>query len=139
MQTKLFLPFAAVLILGCASTVPDPTTSSNTRRSNVLTADEIATTHADINSAFDAISRLRPNWLVPHGVTTSNIGQASSTEYAVVFVDGQRYGDLQTLRTIPAYHIGSITYYDITQAGGRFGIQGGSSGVIEVLTKTTGQ
>jgi hypothetical protein len=139
MFTKLMLPFAAVLMLGCASTVPDPTTSSSTRQSNVLSADEIMTTHADVNSAYDAIQRLRPNWLVPHGVTTSNMGQAGATQYPTVFVDGQRYGDLNTLRSIPAYHIGSITYYDVTQAGGRFGIQGGGSGVIEVMTKTSGQ
>ena len=42
------------------------------------------------------------------------------------------YGDLNALRNIPAYHVGAAHYYDITQAGARFGIRGGASGVIEV-------
>ena len=53
--------------------------------------------------------------------------------------DGQQYGDLNTLRNIAAYNVGSAHYYDVTQAGARFGIKGGSSGVIEVLSKSAGQ
>jgi hypothetical protein len=54
----------------------------------------------------------------------------------MIYVDGQRYGDLNSLRGIPAYHVGTLRYYDVTQAGARFGINAGSSGVIEVTTKS---
>jgi hypothetical protein len=60
---------------------------------------------------------------------------SNTTEYATVFVDGQLYGDLNTLRNLQAYHVADIRYYDITQAGARYGIRGGSSGVIDVRTK----
>ncbi|MEO8580454.1 MAG: hypothetical protein ABI469_09405, partial [Gemmatimonadales bacterium] len=76
-------------------------------------------------------ARLRPNWLVEHGVPKTD-----GTAYAIVYVDGQQYGPLQTLRGIPAYQVEEIRYYDVTQAGAMFGIRAGTGGVIDVKTKT---
>ena len=95
--------------------------------------DEIANAHADVNTVYDAVARLRPNWLGAHGVTSST--SSTTTEYATVFVDGVFYGDLSTLRSLQAYHVADIRYYDITQSGAKYGIRGGSSGVIDVRTK----
>jgi hypothetical protein len=136
MTYKPLYPLAVALVLACASGgVPDPTVTANTRRTSILSSEEIENAHADITNAYDAVARLRPNWLAAHGVT-SNSNMGNGTEYAMVFVDGQSYGDLNSLRGIPAYHVGSIRYWDVTQAGGRFGIRAGSSGVIEVSMKT---
>lgn len=130
--------FAMSAVLGCSSaTSGNQATLGLPRKANLLTAEEIADAHADVNTAYDAVARLRPNWLTPHGVT-SGVNNGAGTEYALVFVDGLAYGDLNSLRGIPAYHVGNIRYYDITQAGARFGIQGGSSGVIEVTMKSPG-
>ena len=129
-------PLAVALVLACASGgVPDPTVTANTRRTSILSAEEIENAHADITNAYDAIARLRPNWLLPHGITSGQ-NNGAGTEYALVYVDGQNYGDINTLRGIPAYHVGSIRYWDVTQAGARFGIRAGSSGVIEIAMKT---
>jgi len=132
MSVKHLYLMAVVAVLGCAASAP--VTSGAPRRGNLLTGDEIAAAHADINTAYDAIARLRPNWLASHGVT-SGINNGAGTEFALVFVDGQRYGDLNSLRGIPAYHVGDLRYYDVTEAGARFGIRGGSSGAIEVRMK----
>ena len=134
MSVKHLYIMGVAAIIGCATASGTPRgsdTSLSGRRSNFLTAEEITNAHADINTAYDAIARLRPNWLAPHGVT-SGVDNGAGTEYALVFVDGQRYGDLNSLRAIPAYHVGDIRYYNITEAGARFGIHGGSSGAIEV-------
>ena len=129
MSVKHLYLVAVVAVLGCASSAGNKTGSLP--RSNFLTAEEIASHHAENNTAYDAIARLRPNWLVPHGIT-SGVDNGAGTEYALVFIDGQRAGDLNTLRGIPAYHVGNIRYYNVTEAGARFGIHGGSSGAIEV-------
>lgn len=125
-------------ILGCASAsdppkpdVPIPPTNS-TRHSNFLTYDEIAAAHAEDGNVYVAINRLRPNWMVAHGVAGQG---ANGLQYPVVFVDGQPYGDLETLKNLYAFHVGDVTYYDVTQAGARFGIRGGTGGVIDVRTK----
>jgi hypothetical protein len=135
MSAKHLYPVAVAAIMGCAAasgtsgTLNPPAAA---RKANVLTFDEIAAAHADVTTAYDAIARLRPNWLASHGVT-STIAGGTDTEYATVFVDGQAYGDLNSLRNIPAYHVGNIHYYNITEAGAKYGLRGGSSGVIEVI------
>lgn len=128
---------AVAAIFGCSSgggTSGNPPVLVGSRMARILSGDEIAAAHADVSTAYDAVSRLRPNWLAVHGVPSTSNSSVAST--AVVFVDGEPYGDLSSLRNIPAYHIGDIHYYDVTEAGARFGIRGGSSGVIEVRMKS---
>ena len=118
---------AVAAILGCASGGSGaPGAPAAPRKASFLTAEEIASAHADITTAYDAVARLRPNWLAARGPAA----------YASVFVDGQQYGDLVSLRNISAYHVASMRYYDVTQSTARFGVRGGSSGAIEVTTKT---
>jgi hypothetical protein len=132
-----YLYLAAVLAaIGCGPPAPSPSTGIP-RSSTVITADEMADTHADVNSAYDAVARLRPNWLASHGVTSTGTS-AASTETATVWVDGQNVGNINALRNIQAFQVASMRYYDVTQAGARFGIRGGSSGVIEVTMKGAG-
>jgi len=136
MSVKHLYLLAVVAALGCASqnlNSGSPTSGVAQKSANYLPFDEIASAHADVSTVYDAVARLRPNWLAAHGVTSST--NMSTTEYATVFVDGQLYGDLNTLRNLQAYHVADIRYYDITQAGARYGIRGGSSGVIDVRTK----
>jgi hypothetical protein len=98
----------------------------------LLTAEDIATAHADVATAYDAIARLRPNWLASHGPMSSD---PQNTPYAAVFVDGQLYGGLSSLRNIEAYHVDYIRYYDVTEAGAKFGIKAGIGGAIEVTSR----
>jgi hypothetical protein len=135
MSAKHLYLFAVAAILGCAaaSGTSDTSGTSTPRKGNLLTAEEIAAHNADLSTAYDAIARLRPNWLATHGPTSfSTSGGAGQ---ATVFVDGTQYGDLSSLRNIQAYHIADIHYYDVTEAGARYGLKGGTSGVIEVRTK----
>jgi len=128
MIVKHLYLIAVAAILGCApasSTSGASGTSRVPRRANVLTAEEMVAAHADITNAYDAVARLRPNWLAAHG----NMG------YATVFVDGQQHGDLNSLRYLQAYHVADIRYYDITEAGAKFGTQAGTGGAIDVRTK----
>jgi len=128
MSVKYLYLVALAVVIGCASSGAH----SNPMRSSVLSGEEIANTHADLATAFDALSRLRPNWLAPHGAMTSDAGVSN---YAAVFIDGQLMGDVQALKNVQAYYVDEIRYYDVTQAGGRFGIRAGSTGAIEVSMK----
>ena len=135
MSVKHLYLVAAAAVLGCASGGSNPGTLSETgtpRKSNVLTLVEISDAHADVATAYDAVARLRPNWLASHGVT-STVANGGGTEYATVYVDGQPYGDITSLRNIPAYHVSEFRYYNITEAGAKFGLRGGNSGVIDVI------
>ena len=123
---------AVAAVLACAPAGGTPSTQgipTVPRTGNLLTAEEIAAANADNATAYEAVARLRPNWLVARGVATSG------PEFPVVFVDGQQFGAPESLRNIQAYHVADIRYHDITQAGARFGIKGGTGGVIEVRSK----
>ncbi len=129
MSVKSLYLVVAVGVLGCASAA---TNSGNTRKANELTAAEIAQTHADNLSAYDAVARLRPNWLAPHGAMTAS---SQASEYASVFVDGQLMGDVNALRNIQAYQVGDVRYYNVAEAGAKFGVRAGTTGAIEVIMK----
>lgn len=134
MSVKYLYLVAVAAVIGCASTPSaDPGGTATPRRSDLVTAEEIADAHADVNTAYEALARLRPNWLAPRGAMSSNAGAGN---YAIVFVDGQQTGDITALRNIPAYYVADIRYYDVTQAGARFGIRAGTGGAIEVRMKS---
>jgi len=134
MSVRFLHLIAVAAVVGCATAGSKSGPTSVTGKANFLGAEEIAKAYADARSAYDAIARLRPNWLAARGVT-SLVDGGAGTDFAVVFIDGQRYGDLHSLRQIQAYQVGSAQYYDVTQAGANFGIRGGASGVIEIKMK----
>ena len=131
MSVRHFYPIAIAAILGCASSAsPISDTVRVPRTADYITGEEIVASNASEMTAYDAIARLRPNWLASHGKATHG------PEYAMVFVDGQRYGSVESLRSFQAFAVADMRYYDITQAGARFGVQGGTGGVIEVRIRT---
>jgi hypothetical protein len=132
MSVKYLYLLAAAGVMGCATAGAKP----GTHRANELTAAEISEAHADATTVYDAIARLRPNWLVAHG-TASTSSQGS--ESASVFIDGQLMGDINALRNITAYQVGSVHYYNAAEAGGKFGVRAGTTGAIEVIMKSAAE
>ena len=138
MSVKHLYSVAAALaaVLACASAPAAvdsfDTPASAPRRAEVLTAEEITNTKAEEATAYEALSRLRPNWLAAHGVTSFS---QKGTAYAIVYMDDQKYGDLNMLKNFKAFEVAEMRYYDFTQAGARFGVAAGNGGVIEVRSK----
>jgi hypothetical protein len=126
---------ALAAILGCATGAPGTSSPpASSRSSSVLTAEQIASFGVEGRSAYDLVSRLRPKWLVIRGV--QSIAMASdSTEFALVMVDDHPVGRIGALRDIQAYQVDGMRYYDVGEAGGKFGSRG-ASGVIEVRLKS---
>jgi len=132
---KLFYLVGMVGVIACASTPSRQDGSVPARMGSVLTAEEMVNAHADVGNMYDAVARLRPNWLAPRGTMSSTSG----SNYAQVFVDDQAVGDINALRAINAYQVGDVRYYDVSQAGARFGIRAGTNGAIEVIMKAPGR
>jgi hypothetical protein len=99
------------------------------RNPNVINEQEIAATNE--SNAYDVITRLRPTFLRTRGRTTIN---SAGSEYASVFLDGHVYGELLSLKNIPAIQIHEIRYLSANQAVTTYGMQYGS-GVIDVRTR----
>jgi hypothetical protein len=91
-----------------------------------LGADEIQQVQA--TNAYEAVSRLRANWLRPRGASSLSLRSAVR-----VYLDGTRIGGVEDLRQMDTRIIGSIQYMDGAEATLRFGT-GNSDGAILVST-----
>jgi hypothetical protein len=126
MVSKALCLVAVAVVLGCAS---GGSGAGSSRDRSVITQAEIAA--VPVTNAYEVIERLRPLYLRSRGETSIN---TPGTQYPTVYVDGVRYGDLNSLRNILADHVLDIRYYNGAEAGSRFGLQN-TSGVIEVRMK----
>ncbi len=115
-----------VAMLAC---VPARSSTGPAYDSQLITEDEIVRSHA--SSAFDAIQKLRANFLSNRGPTTIS---ARSSPYPTVYVDEQIYGDITILRSIPAEIVSTIRLYRSWEATTRYGT-GNMGGVIAVTTR----
>jgi hypothetical protein len=111
------LPLLAVAY-GCG---PSAGSSATRNLSDIITADEIMKEPV-INSAFQAVERLRPQWLV------------SRKARAVVYWDNVRQGGIESLRGIVASNVAEIRFIDSHEATTRFGT-GHTNGAIIVVSK----
>ncbi|HEU4566294.1 MAG TPA: hypothetical protein VFS05_16645 [Gemmatimonadaceae bacterium] len=94
-----------------------------------ITAEEIAATQA--TNAYEVTRLLRPSWLAGRGPQSL---RAEVSPYPVVYVDDQRMGGLEWLRTISAESVAEIRFVSASDATTRWGT-GHPAGVILVLTR----
>lgn len=98
--------------------------------SQVILADEIERSRAV--TAYDAVSKLRHNFLSDRGRTS--ILDTSAPRLPNVYLDGMPYGPLASLNNIPAQQVASIRLYRAWEAQYKYGSDN-PAGVIEVTTK----
>jgi hypothetical protein len=94
-----------------------------------LTQEELATTNS--GNLYDAISKLRPEWLTSRGPTSATDPTPAA---AHVFMNGSLLGDVGYLRQVPLLDVSAVRYWDAGQASARFGM-GHPRGVIELIRK----
>jgi hypothetical protein len=125
MMSMKLLPFVAAITVACSSAT---TQSAPTHDSNMITKEEIATSHA--TNAYEAVTALRPAMLRYRGKTSIT---NSDTGYPRVYLDRQLFGDVESLKSLDVGSIRSIRYYNTAEAASKFGL-GNASGAIEVIT-----
>lgn len=115
-----------LMLIGCGGGAVTPRGAYD---SNLITEDEIVASHSV--SAYDAIHKLRANFLSQRGLTSFT---NSSSPMPTVYVDGQRYGEIAVLRTIPAEIVATIRLYRAWDASTRYGTNN-MGGVIAITTR----
>lgn len=115
--------FVAVLLAACAS-------GGGAQRMdrNLLTREQILETNRQ--NAFEVVETLRSNWLRSRGPTSLT----SQDAQVQVYIDDNRLGTVESLRTIATSMIQYIRWYDGIAATGRWGLDHGA-GVIYVSTR----
>ena len=100
---------ALVVISGCASR---GTTRTQTEPDRITTT-EIASSSA--TNAYELINRMRPNWL--RRTAPGSLGGGVRSQVVLVYVDGTKYGELTTLRSLGIGGLKSIQWLDAVRAG----------------------
>jgi hypothetical protein len=98
-----------VAIIACASS---GATGGARHQADLITASEISS--SGTTNAWDLINRLRPNWLKQQPI--GSIGGGARSQVVVVYVDGHRFGDISSLRSLTATDIRSVQWLDAARA-----------------------
>ncbi|HMC54064.1 MAG TPA: hypothetical protein VKH19_02740 [Gemmatimonadaceae bacterium] len=115
----------AIASAGCYRTGV-PREGGPRRSANTITGEEISATQG-IVSVYDAIQRLRPQW-----ITSSRSRSSGTQDQLIVYFDSNRYGSIESLRQFPIGGITDIIYLNAAEATNRFGT--GHSGGAIVIT-----
>jgi hypothetical protein len=102
----------AILSIACAAgtgSTSHPAQGSTDR----VTSAEIDATSA--TNAYDLVNRLRPQWL-RQAATGSIAGGRVSSQVIVVYLDGNRFGTIESLRTLSTSGIRSMEWLSATRA-----------------------
>jgi len=127
----------ALTLLGCAP----PSASARARQPKNLYEigqTEIESELSKGGSTYDLVSRLRPSMLVSHArpagpQARSQTWEANSS--IKVYLDGFRYGGVESLATIPASNVVEVRWLSPMDATTRFGT-GNVAGAIVVTTRS---
>jgi len=104
----LLAVLAAFGTAGCASVDGAPSSGTRTDSSRI-TEEELAS--ISVSTAYDVVERLRPLWLRASGVRSTRV----ATEVVVV-TDGQYFGDVSSLRQIPAGSLRELRHMSGSEA-----------------------
>ena len=122
------LAVLALLALGAACASSARSSGSPRPDRNVILRNEIGA--YNFNNAYEAVESLRSNWLLTKGPDSF-----TNPTPVWVYLDGQKLGGIELLRSISAQNIESIRHYDGISASARWGLDHGQ-GVIAVATRT---
>jgi len=113
---------AAAAALAALSTGPTACASSSasTPRATESAPDRITSTEIEAvtgaTTAYDLVRRLRPRWLQSGGAPASIAGGRISSQVLLVYLDGNRLGTVEALRSLTSSGIKSMQYYDAVRA-----------------------
>ena len=118
----IVVTLSCALLAGCATAGGSASTTSSNSKANpsLISTIEIETT-ANLKDAYEAVQRLRPNWLTraqSEGLTLSgtsmagSVGSTSRGGQILVYLDNARLGGLQSLTEIPISNVGTIQFMD---------------------------
>ena len=123
----LVVVLVSCMVAGCAGATTNSRGGEN--GAAVLSQEELAKTNSD--NLFDAITKLRPEWLTSRGPTSATDMTPTSVD---VYMNGNRLGDADYLRQVRLLDVSEVRYWDAGQASARFGM-GHPRGVIELTRK----
>ena len=122
--------FVSALLVGLGACASSQHAAPGTQE-DVITRSELST--ASSLTTYEAVQRLRPMFLRDRGPVS--IVNSTAHSRPVVFVDMTEYGELETLRSLPASRVEEVRFYPGAQAATKFGSVYGA-GVIQLTMRS---
>ena len=119
------LLLCALLVVACGTR-----TAAGNRSSDTLTRQQMI--DAGATTVYDAVQKLQPSWFSTRGPRSLT---DETPTVASVYVNGSNVGDISYLRNLRPDNVDHLRYWDVGEAGARFGM-GHLRGVIEVVLRT---
>lgn len=118
---------------GTASTTAVANTSTAPKRgsSTLIVQSEIEATH--LETVYDVIERLRPNWFRTRG-GRSEVSAGAASSVLKAYLNGSPLGDVNSLRSIQAASVKEVKFLNAADATTQFGTNH-DSGAILVTSK----
>lgn len=98
-------------------------------RSTTITHEQLASANSD--NLYDAVVKLRPEWLTSRGTMSATDMTPASVD---VYLDASMLGKAEALRDIRLLDVSEVRFFDAGAASARFGM-GHPRGVIQVIRK----
>ena len=111
-----------VVLTGCATTNSKATYIPH----NLIQLEQIR--HQPATDAYDLIRALRPRWLQSRRHRSNHFNKTAP--FATVYVNDSRYGDIDSLREIPAEQIKEIRFMNASEAAIRFGLNTSGGAIL---------
>lgn len=116
------------LTIGFAVGCANATSQGQPGRSNGNQLSRAELAAANATNVYDAIAKLRPEWLTTRGPTSATDATPAAVD---VYMNGTLLGKADYLRDVRLLDISAVRYWDAGQASARFGM-GHPRGVIEL-------
>lgn len=130
MRIRAPLALLIPVLAACASSSGGNSTRTPRGSRDVIVLSEIEP--VQVTNAFELIQRLRPEMLRPR-----TGGSMTSVPTPVVYLDGVRHGNIDSLNSVPKDVIREIRYINASDATTRFGT-GHTGGAILISTRRGG-
>ncbi len=117
-----------VVLVGCMAGCSSGGTSRTSTSRDVITLEEIRS--VNVTNAFEVVERLRPNFFTSRGPQSILLTQQN---VPLVYLNGTRYGTVESLTTIRVEQLREIRLYRPSDASTTFGPDH-TGGVIAVKT-----
>ncbi len=118
MRLAIALLTLAALVAGCGSMQGPSGTAGNLDKHYLITYEEIKASRMPGGNAYDLIAQLRPSFLRVRGPASAS---DLTPVQAMVYLDGVRYGKLESLKTLNIEQIREIEFINASDATTRYG------------------
>jgi len=126
-RALLLLTLTTTGAAACASATQQAQSDRTSR--NQLTREQLAA--ANSTNLYDAIAKIRPEWLSSRGPTSVTNSTPTSVD---IFMNGSMLGNADFLKQLGILDVSEVRYWDAASASARFGM-GHPRGVIELTRK----